>query len=79
MTRKPELKIIPVNEPNGFGNGWDECPEDQATGFEIDDGTQVVDFYSTRAAGRKSYRLTDERRDRIDEKQSHTRRYRNAS
>ena len=43
------LKIIPVNEPNGKGNGWDACPESQATGFEIDDGVEVVDFYSTRA------------------------------
>lgn len=23
-------KITPVNEPNGEGNGWDECPEAQA-------------------------------------------------
>lgn len=48
MTNIPALKIIPVNEPNGEGNGWNSCPEELATGFEVDDGEEVIEFFSSR-------------------------------
>lgn len=46
---KDDLKIIPVNEPNGEGNGWDECPEHIATAFEVDNGAEVVECFNTRS------------------------------
>lgn len=48
------MKIIPVNEPNGDGNGWDECPEQIATGFELDDGIEVIGFYNSRVEAEKA-------------------------
>lgn len=48
------MKIIPVNEPNGEGNGWDECPEGIATGFELDDGAEVIGFYFTKSDAQKA-------------------------
>lgn len=44
-------KITPVNEPNGEGNGWDECPEAQATGLEVSDIKYgyLLGFYESRA------------------------------
>ena len=44
-----KLKIIPVNEPFGEGNGWDKCKQKYATGYEVDNGKEVVEFFSTRA------------------------------
>lgn len=42
------LKIVPVNEPNGEGNGWEQCAEKDATGFEVDQGGALVEFFTTR-------------------------------
>ena len=41
------MKIIPVNEANGQGNGWQETTPETATGFEVDNGQEVVEFFDT--------------------------------
>ena len=43
--------IEPINEPDGEGNGWDECDESEATMFRIWDieADQQVEAFATRA------------------------------
>jgi hypothetical protein len=43
------MKITPVNEPNGQGNGWIEATLETATGFEVDNGQEVIEFFDTYA------------------------------
>jgi hypothetical protein len=45
--------IIPVNEPSGEGNGWAACQENLATGFEVDNGIELIGFFLTRAEAEK--------------------------
>jgi hypothetical protein len=46
--------IEPMNEPNGEGNGWDHCAEDEATIFVVcenatDDDQGAVEDFDTMA------------------------------
>lgn len=45
---KRTLTIIPVNEPNGEGNGWAKCEESLAAGFEVDNTYEIIEFFTTR-------------------------------
>jgi hypothetical protein len=46
--RSSQMKITPVNEPRGEGNGWEPCAEDKATSFELDNGKEIVGLFDTR-------------------------------
>ena len=43
------MKIIPMNEPHGEGNGWHECL-DEAEGvmFCVDNGHEIIQAFDTR-------------------------------
>jgi hypothetical protein len=47
-----------VNEPRGEGNGWYDCPEDKATGFEVRHLGELLMFFDTRI---EAYKWCEER------------------
>jgi hypothetical protein len=49
-----DLKIVPLAELNGEGNGWDQVPPDRAEVFVVEDdaGNQIEGFVELAAAER---------------------------